>query len=149
MFMKNNLITLSLILSIIGTFVSMYLLLIKLSPAFAVCGLSSCDVVSDSKYGSFIGIPNSIWGIAFYMGTFLLIAKNKLKLLLFSTFCGVLFSIYLTYIEAFVIHAFCQWCLLSAWISLALFVVSIRLAISSIAATHPQNDELSSAEDIA
>ena len=40
------------------------------------------------------------------------------------TLFGVLFSIYLTYLELFVIHAICSWCLSSAVIITVLFVLS-------------------------
>jgi uncharacterized membrane protein len=38
---------------------------------------------------------------------------------------GVLFSAWLTYLELFVIRAICQWCVVSAVIVVAIFVVSL------------------------
>jgi uncharacterized membrane protein len=38
---------------------------------------------------------------------------------------GVLFSAYLTYLEAFVIHAWCQWCVSSAIIMVLAFLASL------------------------
>jgi uncharacterized membrane protein len=38
---------------------------------------------------------------------------------------GVLFSVWLTYLELFVIHAICMWCVISAIIVTSIFVVSV------------------------
>jgi uncharacterized membrane protein len=38
---------------------------------------------------------------------------------------GVLFSAWLTYLELFVIHAICMWCVISATLMLLLFVTSV------------------------
>jgi uncharacterized membrane protein len=38
---------------------------------------------------------------------------------------GVLFAAYLTYLELFVIHAICRWCVASAFVILALFIVAL------------------------
>jgi uncharacterized membrane protein len=38
---------------------------------------------------------------------------------------GLVFTAYLTYLEAFVIHAWCQWCLVSAALVALIFLLSI------------------------
>lgn len=38
---------------------------------------------------------------------------------------GVLYSAYLTYLELFVIHEICPWCVASALVMVALFVLAI------------------------
>jgi len=48
------------------------------------------------------------------------------------TLCGVLFSIYLTYLELFVIHAICSWCLFSAVIITVLFLLSLRPMVQAL-----------------
>jgi uncharacterized membrane protein len=45
--------------------------------------------------------------------------------LLALTGWGVLFSGWLTYLELFVIHAICRWCVVSAVIALVLFVLAL------------------------
>jgi len=45
--------------------------------------------------------------------------------LLLLTGWGALFSAWLTYLEGFAIHAWCQWCLISAAIATLLFVISL------------------------
>jgi uncharacterized membrane protein len=38
---------------------------------------------------------------------------------------GVLFTGYLTYLELFVIHAICRWCIASGFVILAVFIVAL------------------------
>jgi len=47
-------------------------------------------------------------------------------------FLGVLFSLYLTYLEPFVIRAVCAWCLTSAVIIILLMLVSLRPALVAL-----------------
>jgi uncharacterized membrane protein len=46
-------------------------------------------------------------------------------LLLAGSGVGVTFSAYLTYVEAFVINAWCQWCVISAVLITLIFLASI------------------------
>ena len=46
------------------------------------------------------------------------------QLLVGMTGFGLLFSLWLTYLELFVIHAICQWCVISAILATALFAIS-------------------------
>lgn len=46
---------------------------------------------------------------------------------IFVASVGLLFSGYLTYLEAFVINAWCQWCIVSAWITVCLFILALRI----------------------
>jgi uncharacterized membrane protein len=45
---------------------------------------------------------------------------------------GVLFSLYLTYLEPFVIGAVCAWCLTSAVIITLLMLLSLRPALQAV-----------------
>ena len=49
------------------------------------------------------------------------------------TVFGVLFSIYLTYLEPFVIGAVCAWCLTSAVVMTLLLLVSVETAVPHLA----------------
>lgn len=51
------------------------------------------------------------------------------------TLFGVLFSLYLTYLEPFVIRAVCIWCLISAVIITLLLLLSLDPAVQAITAT--------------
>lgn len=129
--MYRSLEKLALLLAFLGILISGYLLYVRISDTEAVCGLSTCNIVNGSSYAFFLGVPVSVWGLIFYLSLIILLLAKKSKLFFMATLAGVLFSAYLTYLEAFVIHAWCQWCILSAWISVCLFIISIRLKKSN------------------
>jgi uncharacterized membrane protein len=104
------------------------------------CFVGSCEVVLTSAYSLVAGIPVSLFGIAYYL--FVLIAlfvsidaKNEQKkatavrVALYATPVGFLASLYFLVIQAFVLHHFCQYCLLSATTSTILFVIAIWLLL--------------------
>jgi len=85
----------------------------------------NCLAVTSSKYSEIFGIPLAILGVVYYMFLSFFLIKSKGKIfkhffLIISSF-GVLFSLYLTYIQAFEIRLFCLYCLASAIISFLIF----------------------------
>ena len=62
--------------------------------------------------------------------------------LLGLTAAGLLFSIYLTFLEPFVIGATCAWCLTSAIIMTALFWLSIMPARSALSDLQGRNQKV-------
>jgi len=132
--------TISLILLLAAIFVSGYLTYINYSAGDAVCpatGRFDCGTVLNSSYSKMGGVPISLWGLAtnlIMLGILLL----QPRLAFFATygvmlFFGVivfafLFSVYLVYLQAFVIKAYCIWCLThEAIITLLLLVSILRL----------------------
>jgi uncharacterized membrane protein/thiol-disulfide isomerase/thioredoxin len=114
------------VLVLIGICVATYMGYVEVTQTDAVCGpVGDCNTVQQSSYASLFGIiPIGILGIAgyFLIGiTWLFAIKGPAKwktlstlgLWLLSLF-GALFSIYLTFLEPFVIGATCAWCLTSA-----------------------------------
>jgi uncharacterized membrane protein len=94
--------------------------------------ISGCQEVLSSQYSAIVGIPLALLGALYYL--FVLIAaivyidsRNKWALKIISIFptIGFLFSIWLTYLQAYVIKAFCQYCILSALTSTILFILSL------------------------
>ena len=124
------------ILSLVGLIISAYLSLYKLGYlGFIQCTTGGCETVQSSTYAFFFGIPVAVWGVGAYL-TLLLLALVGLQpswmrerwvaLALFAASAvGVLFTAYLTYLEAYVIHAWCQWCLVSAALVTLIFLLSI------------------------
>lgn len=122
------------ILSLMGLLISLYLLAHSFGLTGPVmCGIGDCEAVQASPY-SYIG-PIPISGIG-TVGYFLLLvlaflglqprftrSKVVSLLLLGGSLLGVAFSVYLTYLEAFVIHAWCQWCVGSAVIITVIFIL--------------------------
>lgn len=118
---------LAFVLSLLGLLVSAYLLYEHISGGNLVCGISACNEVNNSKYAFIFGVPVSLLGVVYYFICLGLISFHKSRLFFFISIVGLAFSIYLTIIELFVIHAWCQWCILSAWIVCSLFIIGLRL----------------------
>ena len=123
-------------LSLAGIFVALYLLLYKLGIIGELsCSVGSCETVNSSKWAKFLGLPVAAWGVAWYVVMFAVsIASTSeryassdgmSKLLLFLAVSGFLFTVYLTSLELFVIHAICQWCVISAIIVTIIFGIVI------------------------
>jgi len=113
------------VLAVVGIGVSIYLGSVEASGVDAVCGpVGDCNAVQQSEYASILGIPIGILGVVGYgllLGGWLVsrAAKGTLPdvgLIVAGAiaFGGTLFSIYLTFLEPFVIGATCMWCLTSA-----------------------------------
>src|SRR5919107_1179629 len=124
------------LLSLLGLFVSAYLYLYKIGKIGALaCGAGGCETVQQSPWSRFAGIEVSLLGMAGYAGLLLvsLIALQAgpstrrwpTTLLLLLSGLGVAFTVYLTYLELFVIHAICRWCVGSAVIILAILIVAL------------------------
>jgi uncharacterized membrane protein len=131
-----------LIVSMIGLLDSLYLVLIKLSNNANLCikGIGDCWTVNTSIYAQIFGIPVSFIGTAAYASLLaILILERKpgfiqenSNLILFGlTLVGVLYSIYLTYLEIAVIQAICPFCVISAIAMLVLFAISILRLVNN------------------
>ena len=124
------------VLALAGIFVALYLLLYKLGIIGELtCSVGSCETVNSSRWATFLGIPVAGWGVAWYVGMFVLALVStgdrfaeshvvSLVLLLVAV-TGLIFSLYLTYLELFRIHAICQWCVVSAIIVTIIFFVCV------------------------
>jgi protein-disulfide isomerase/rhodanese-related sulfurtransferase len=128
--------TLLLALSLAGLFISIYLWWVYTSPSHAlVCLGTGCDVVRSSRYAVVWGEPLPIYGVAMYAALVLLIFAEQLMTTetagkirhLFTVIAaaGFLFSAYLTFLEGFVIHAWCAWCVGSAVTITLIFAVAV------------------------
>jgi uncharacterized membrane protein/thiol-disulfide isomerase/thioredoxin len=119
------------VLSLVGIVIASYLSYIEITQETAFCGpVGDCNSVQHSSYAKLFGVvPIGLLGLAGYVA--ILVAwyvsqkttgpvKNASVLILMGmTFFGTTFSIYLTYLEPFVIGATCMWCVLSAVIMMS------------------------------
>jgi uncharacterized membrane protein len=124
------------LISLAGLFLGAYLTLYKFGfIGTLVCGVSSCEQVQTSRWSVFLGVPVATWGAGFY-ATMLVLSivgmqekfaeSRRLSLAaLLLTGWGVLFTGWLNYLEANVIHAWCEWCLFSAGMVVVLFVLAV------------------------
>jgi uncharacterized membrane protein len=124
------------LVALVGVFVALYLALYKAGVIGTLaCGAGSCETVQLSQWSDFLGISVAVWGVAYYIVVLTLALatlqerwsdSRRLSLaLLILTGWGVVFSAWLTYLELFVIHAICRWCVVSAVIAVALFGLAI------------------------
>ncbi len=102
------------------------------------CSLTGgCNDVLTSQYATMLGFPTSLWGAGYYLvilAAALLYLKQQNwlseKILSYFTFGGFLFSLYLVYLQLFVIQSICPYCLLSALTSTILFVLSLTCLLT-------------------
>jgi uncharacterized membrane protein len=91
--------------------------------------VEGCEQVLTSSYAEIAGIPLAIFGAGAYFVAFALAILaafgNRQAWILFGVQVVLMtvFTVWLVYLQAFVIEAFCQFCLLSAGTTLTLFVI--------------------------
>ncbi len=126
----------ALVLSLFGLFDSIYLLWVYTSPSSPmVCFGGGCDVARASSFSHFGGLPLPIFGVLMYAFLALLLFIHSLLPALVARWTeyavvlisglGFLSSVYLSGIEAFVLHAWCIWCLCSALAVTVIFLLSL------------------------
>jgi uncharacterized membrane protein len=124
------------LLSLAGLFISAYLYLYKIGRIGSLaCGTGGCETVQLSPWSRFAGLEVSLIGLIGYAGLLVisLVAlqpawagrRGAATILAALAGVGVLFAAYLTFLELFVIHAICRWCVGSAVIILAIFIVAL------------------------
>jgi uncharacterized membrane protein len=139
---KLNKIYTLMVLGIIGFIDSLYLLTEHFSDAGVVCGGSDeCNLVLTSEYATLFGIPVAIFGIFYYATIIILMTiimdktkkhlKAPTKLLLIFSPLGLIASMWFTYLQAFVINAYCTYCLVSAATSTIIFIFSLLIQDSA------------------
>jgi uncharacterized membrane protein len=94
-----------------------------------VQNLSGCNVVASSQYAHFFGISIAEYGVIFYAFIFIIAALELVffdrllrRILQIVALVGIVASLYLTFVELFVLRALCIYCLASACIALLIFI---------------------------
>jgi uncharacterized membrane protein len=124
------------LLSLAGLFLGAYLSLYHFGYIGTLaCNVGSCEKVQSSRWSMFLGLPVATWGVGFYVAMLALTiaslqeryadSRTLSALIVALSAAGVLFTAWLNYLEGFVIHAWCEWCLGSASIVLLLFVLAV------------------------
>jgi len=124
------------LLALTGLFVALYLTLYKTGAIGQLsCSIGSCETVNTSRWSTLMGLPVAAWGLGFYIVALIVAVAGtqerwaedrapSVALVALSGW-GVLFSLWLTYLELFVIHAICTWCIISAIIVALIFITSL------------------------
>ncbi|MEO8449365.1 MAG: vitamin K epoxide reductase family protein [Gemmatimonadota bacterium] len=124
------------LLSMAGLFVSAYLYLYKIGLIGTLaCGNGGCETVQLSPQSKFLGVDVALIGLVGYavlLGLSLLALQPRfagsswpVRALPVLSGGAVLFTAYLKYLELFVIHAICRWCVASAVMVTVFFVMSV------------------------
>jgi uncharacterized membrane protein len=131
---ESNLRALLAFLSLVGLGIAAYLTVVHYQGGDPVClaGGEGCSKVQESEYATLLGAPVPLIGVGGYLTVLAaaLIPGDPGRVLgVFAALVGVGFSLYLTYLELFVIDAICQWCVASAIVICLALVVSLLRAI--------------------
>ncbi len=129
--MQRKLNYLVILLGIVGLVDSAYLTYEHFQTNTLGCPIfGGCNEVLRSQYSEILRIPTSLLGVIYYLTlifvSILILFKKAdlLKLLVLITFFGFLFSMWLVYLQLFVIKNICAYCLFSALLSTLIFIIT-------------------------
>ena len=125
------------VLALAGIGVALYIAVVESGGGAPQClaGGHGCETVANSHYSHIAGINVAVFGIVGYvllLGASVLAGDVARIGGLAVALVGFGFSVYLTYLELFVIDAICQWCVASAVLMTLLFVVSVLRAFGYV-----------------
>ncbi len=129
----TSLVVVVLIVALLGFADASYLTIEHYQNAIPPCSIvSGCETVLTSAYSTVVGIPVSLLGAIYYLlvlvGVFAYLEGERERFLRFAlmlTVLGFLSSIGLVFLMAFVLHAYCLYCLGSATTSTILFILAV------------------------
>ena len=125
------------ILSFIGFVASFYLYYAKTYNKKIYCiSRHECDAVVKSKYGRTFGIENTLFGMLYYAmifayGLSFILNRNLFKditvyyFIVGASAASVLYSAYLTGVQAFVLKKWCDYCIISSITSVLILIVLV------------------------
>lgn len=120
------------VVALIGMIDAIYLTVHHYTGEKVPCSVTGgCETVLSSQYAEIAGIPLALFGALAYftvfsLATLAVFGDNRMwKILSVAVALMAVFSLWLVYLQAFVIGAFCQFCLLSAGTTFTLFLLVI------------------------
>jgi uncharacterized membrane protein len=135
----------------IGLIIAGYLSYVEFARLEAFCGpIGDCNAVQSSRYAKLFGIiPMGLFGLVGYLAMLAAwtwprfrsdaLARITPLLVFAAALFGVLFSIYLTFIELFVLHAVCAWCLANAVVMPLLLLLTTPAALHALEGPEPSD----------
>jgi len=115
-------------LALIGVVVAALALRVHYSTETQPCDINEkwdCGIVNHSPFAEVAHVPVAAIGIAGYLAMAGLAIARRRRLLLLFTVVGLGFSLYLTYIEKYVLEVYCVYCVASLTLIVALTVLSL------------------------
>lgn len=122
-----------LVLALIGIGIATYLTYVHYRGLSPICAINQgCEKVQSSRYAKVGGVPVPLIGLIGYVAIFasLLVRGEAARLATAGmALGGFAFSVYLTGLELFEIHAICQWCVGSAIVMTSIAVLATIRAL--------------------
>jgi vitamin-K-epoxide reductase (warfarin-sensitive) len=120
------------ILGFAGFLDSVYLTILHYAHAIPPCTVThGCETVLTSRFATVGPIPTAAFGIAYFLIIMVLALRYMqtqaailMKSLFFLASLAIFFSLVLTYIQAFVLESFCQYCLVAELCMLLIFLLA-------------------------
>ena len=117
------------VLAVAGAGVASYLTWVHYADVSPICTTGGgCETVQKSSYSELAGVPVALLGLGGYLAILVTLFLPGEAMRLWAAalaLIGAGFSVYLTYLELFVIDAICQWCVASAVIMTVLAGLSV------------------------
>jgi uncharacterized membrane protein len=126
------------VLAVAGAGVAAYLTWVHYGDVSPICATGGgCETVQKSSYSELAGVPVALLGLGGYLAILatLFVPGETTRLWAAAlALVGAGFSLYLTYLELFVIDAICQWCVASA----VIMTVLAGLAVTRLVRAQPE-----------
>ena len=122
-------------LDIVGLAIAGYLTIVAIQGELPYCGpLKGCEEVARSEYARIGGVPVAAYGVVLSISLLVLaiawMRSGRVELLAAHyglSLVGVIFELYFTYLEVFVIGAVCIWCASYGVSLVARFIVALAV----------------------
>ena len=105
------------LVALAGTAVAGYLTYVHYRPDALICTSSGgCETVQESSYAELVGVPVALLGLFAWIAVLALVAWDSelMRTLVAAIGLGAAaFAVYLVVLQAFVIDAWCVWCLVN------------------------------------
>jgi uncharacterized membrane protein len=105
------------LVALAGTAVAGYLTYVHYRPDALICtGSGGCETVQESSYAELVGVPVALLGLLAYVAVLALVAwdSEMARTAVAAIALGAAaFAAYLVVLQAFVIDAWCVWCLVN------------------------------------
>ena len=131
-------------ISLAGLAVAAYLAVAAMAGDTSICGESTgCIQVLGSPYARIAGIPVAVLGVYGYFAAFTFTTfsgfgyKRARGLFALTVWTMFAMTLWLLYVQAFILHAFCRYCLFSA----ALIFLLAGLVVARPAPPEPEDEE--------
>lgn len=122
----------AIVVAFIGFIDATYLTAMYYLGATPACSVLRCELVTTSEYATVFGLPIALFGALYYLTAIVLLAAyidkkdiRFLRVFFLITILSFFFTLWLVYLQLFVIKAICLYCMISATTSTILFLFAI------------------------